>query len=108
MKWEIIKDKSKDYCLELRGTEGGMVYHGKEEKPIWNYYAIAKWDGCITFYTYSNGYGYDHECEKDCQCCEENMHICDLSDMVKTLLDLKKVATEWYQNHGHAQDWPED
>src|SRR2546427_5769744 len=99
MKWEVIKDKSKEHWLELRGTDGswGQKIGSKKKETIWNYYAQVKWDGCIHLNIYSNGYSYDHECKEDCQCCKEYVHICDIGSFISTLLDLKEIATAYYQ-----------
>ena len=107
-KWENIKEETQEHWLEVKGDDGSVVFEDKDDtkgRPIYPYHAIAKWDGCIIFEDYSNGYGYGHKHDKSCEegrgCCEQNIHICDIDDMIEMLQKLKEKAKEHF-----GSDWP--
>lgn len=109
-KWEIIKNKTQDHWLELKGDDGSRVWEQgqdwkKDGKPIYPYHAVAKWDGCVFFSDYANGYGYDHEHDERCEvgngCCEQTIHICDIDDMIAMLQGIKDKAKEHF-----GDEWP--
>lgn len=107
-KWEVIKDKTKDYWLEIKGDDGSRVVIGDDEKnwePIYPYHAVAKWDGCVMYSDYANGYGYDHKHDESCAngngCCEQTIHICDIDDFIEMLQKLKEKAKEHF-----GEKWP--
>lgn len=99
LKWKTIE--AKDHCLEMAYTDKGtgIVTEGGI-KPIWNHRVICKWDGCVDYSTYSNGYGYDHECNDNCQCCQDYIHICDLEKHIEEMQEILKKAKEHY-----GEDW---
>ncbi|MDD5362280.1 MAG: hypothetical protein PHN88_09120 [Ignavibacteria bacterium] len=111
MEWEIIKENSKDYWLELKGWDGGEKYpFGELDKrtKIYSVHIACKWDGCIDYRTYSNGYSYDHECDDDCPCCQDYIHICDIDEFIKDLQQLKKVAIQYYKGKSGEEYWKEE
>lgn len=105
--WTIIKDKTGDHCLEVKYDDGSTVFPSGDKKgiPIYPYSAVCKWDGCVHFYAYSNGYGADHECEEDCQCMEGYRHICDIDYEIKLLQDLKATAMEFFKGKTGEEYW---
>ena len=99
MKWEIIKEKTEDHWLELKGSSGAQVQEqGKEWRTFWNMNAVCKWDGCIDLWRYSNGYEFDHECIDGCQCLVEYSHICDVKDFINSLVELNNIAFNFFDN----------
>ena len=101
IKWEIIKDKSHEHRVEFQGTTGGRIYKGFEDKegtPIWNYHASCKFDGCVEFTSYSNGYSWDHTCTENCQCCAQAIHICSLSEHLFELGVLLEEAKHYFKD----------
>lgn len=107
MKFEIIKSKTQDHWLELQGTDVGFVFENEDKKgkTIWNYKVVCKWDGCVDFRQYSNGYSWDHECNDECQCLEEYIHICDVDDFMKVLEEIKKQGKEFFKDKSGSEYW---
>lgn len=100
MIWEIIKDKTEDHWLELKGSSGGKKEVAGKWVPIWDVHVVCKWDGCVDYETYANGYEYNHECDEDCErgvgCCRDYIHFCDIDDFIKGLIDMKKIAIDFF------------
>lgn len=107
--WEIIKSKSQDHWLEVKGDDGSRVYLKNEKsKPIYPYHAVCKFDGCVHFYAYSNGLGYGHKCtpnEDKCMCLEEYRHICDIDAEIEMLQELKKTAQQFFKGKTGEDYW---
>src|SRR3990167_10257161 len=100
-KWEIIKEKSKDHWLEVKGDDGSRVFENSRDrtgKPIYPSSAVCKWDGCVDYRSYANGKGYGHECNDKCDCYEDYIHICDIDSFIEELQELKKVAVKYFKN----------
>lgn len=108
MKFRIISQNTKDHWLELEGTSGGYAYKGKERVPIWDIHVVCKWDGCIDYRSYSNGYDWKHECSEDCPCCEDYIHICDIDAFADGLRKIKKIAIEFYKGKQGEEYWPDE
>ncbi len=99
--FRIIEKNTEDHWLEIEGTDGATVLKDGKDIPIWNMRIVCKWDGCVLYHEYSNGYGWDHKCDDDCQvrgCVEQSIHICDIDDMIDTLQKAKKMAIEFFDN----------
>jgi hypothetical protein len=99
--WKILK--AEDYWLEMVGNKNGCVIYengSKIGRPMWTIHVVAKWDGCVDYRQYSNGYEYDHKCGDDCQCCEDYIHICDVDNFIDVLKSIKEQAVK---NYG---EWP--
>ncbi|ALS22200.1 hypothetical protein [Paenibacillus naphthalenovorans] len=67
--------------------------------------AYIKWDGCIDFRQYSNGYSPDseHSKEKADNC--DYIHICDIDKMIEKLQAIKKVAEEYFSKEDFEAYW---
>lgn len=108
MSWVIDKTKTTKNVLELKYDDGSKMWNtGEDEEkdgvPIFPYQATCKWDGCIHFNAYSNGYGSDHECEnEECPCLVEYRHICDIDFEIKMLQELKEKAKEYFKDE---EEW---
>ena len=83
--WEVVKDKTKPYWLELADPEGWWT-------------AVVKWDGCIHLNHYYNTPFSDTDRKKEDG--EDYTHICDLDDYIERLQELKAHALE------HFGGWP--
>lgn len=105
MKFRIIKENTQDYWLELEGTSGGFIIDGKKRMPIWDIHVVCKWDGCIDYYSYANGYDWGHKCEEDCQCCEDYIHICSIDDFIEKLTKIKQIAVKFYKGKSGEEYW---
>ena len=100
--FNILKDKTTDHWLEIEGSDGGhiAIQDGVKVKiPIMNYHAAVKFDGCVDLRQYSNGYGWNHECDDNCKCCEDYIHICDIDDMIDTLQKIKEEAIKHFGSY---------
>lgn len=104
--FRTISKNTKDYWLELEGHEegAGVINSGKLE-PIWNIHVVCKWDGCVDYRSYSNGYGWDHECDDDCQCCEDYIHICDMDDFIDQMKQIKMQAVGYFKGKNGEEYW---
>lgn len=104
MKLIKIEDKTKDYWLELKGDDGSRIIEGNKQTPIYPIHAVAKWDGCVIYRDFANGYGYDHKHDDSCEagigCCEQVIHICDIDEMIETLQGIKEQAIKHF-----GKDW---
>jgi hypothetical protein len=87
--WEINKEKTEDHWLELNDPDG------------W-YKAVAKWDGCIHFNSYSNISLHEDPERKSHQCCDNYIHICDVDVFIERLQQLKLQAKKHF-----GDDWNE-
>lgn len=86
-RWVVIKDKTQDHWLEVRDPEGW-----------WS--AYVKWDGCIGFTRYHNNSMDSIPSDKPWNDFQDNIHICDLDELIKRLQDLKEEAIKHF-----GQDW---
>lgn len=108
IKWDLIKERSKDYWAEFQGTTGGTSFAGPEDKvgtPIWNYYAMCKWDGCVELKSYSNAYSWNHECEKNCPCSVQEIHVCNLEEYIFEIGVLLEEARHFFRDKPGAEYW---
>ena len=65
------------------------------------YSAFVKWDGCVEFQSYFNNPKH-LQTPEDLQDNVDQIHICDIDEMIEILQSLKKVAQEYF-----GKDWPE-
>ena len=78
--WKVIKDKSKDYWLEVEDPDG------------W-YSAIVKWDGCVHYNKVANEplpITGNHPQLVD------YIHYCDLDDEIERLKSLRDIAEKYF------------
>lgn len=85
---------------ELSRYESGTLIGVRLQDEEGWYSAYVKWDGCISFSRYFNmpvGLMNDEEKEEN----TDNMHICDIDEMIQILQELKEAALERF-----GTDWP--
>ena len=108
--FRVISKNTQDHWLELEGQDEGCgtCVDGKLI-PIWNVHVICKWDGCTIYNDYSNGYGWDHkhdaECERGAGCCEQSIHICDVDNFIEELKTIKQMGVEFFKDKGGEEYW---
>jgi len=97
--WKTVK--AEEYWLEIAAAvEGTGVLEDGKIAPIWDKRVVCKWDGCVDYRQFANGYSYDHKCGEDCNCCEVYIHICDLEEHIEVLKEVLAKARAHY-----GEDW---
>lgn len=110
-RFRIISKNTQNHWLELEGwDEGcGVIEKNGSITPIYNVHVVCKWDGCVDYRSYSNGYGWDHKCDEDCEsgrgCCQDYIHICDLSDFIEELKEVRRQAKDFFKNKTGEEYW---
>lgn len=66
-----------------------------------------KWDGCINYHKYENGYTVDDEYSEDRNKTSQYIHICDINDMIEKLQEIKKIAEEHFSKDNYREYWNE-
>lgn len=67
--------------------------------------AYIKWDGCIEFRKYWNGYIPDDEYSKEKEENCDYIHICDIDEMILKLQELKRIAKEYFSEDNYNSYW---
>lgn len=95
--WRVRPGSSTAY-LHLEGCDGSEVLEPDGSwRPLYSYHASVKFDGCVEYNEYANGYEWGHQCSgEDCECCLEVLHICDIDAMIARLQALKDAAREHF------------
>ena len=81
---EWVIKKKLEHWMDLERVEAGSVWRE----------ASVKWDGCIHYTRHYNTPGGDGE--------SDYLHICDLDGFIKSLEELKEIATAHF-----GEDWGE-
>lgn len=67
--------------------------------------AHIKWDGCIDYRQYSNGFSpNDPESIEKAENCDY-IHICDIDQMILKLQEIKKVAEQHFSKNDFQTYW---
>lgn len=67
--------------------------------------AYIKWDGCIDYRQYSNGFSpNDPESKESAENCDY-IHICDIDQMILKLQEIKKVAEAHFSKEDYENYW---
>jgi hypothetical protein len=74
----------------------------RDEWFCWKY-ASVKWDGCIHFSQAGNVpfekyYGTAKSAKRHEAACDDDIHICDIDEMIEALVSLKAFAMEYFKN----------
>lgn len=104
--WRVVTDQTRPWVLAVEGCDGSAeICPDGSERPLYTYHAFVKFDGCLTYTDYANGYEWNHKCDEGCQCCEQGIHICDIDHMIAALQELKKTAQEYFKGDPAAKEW---
>ncbi len=79
-----IEGESTEYTLNLRDPEG------------W-YAAYVKWDGCFELRRFFNVSATTKDEEDNRQADTDQIHICDIDDIIARLQSLKAIANEHFE-----------
>ena len=87
--WEIKNVNKSD--------DGKTVISVALKDAINNSYEVTfKWDGCIDFWKYCNGFTpEDKMTEEEYENSVDYIHICDIDEMITRLTELKKIMGEY-------------
>ena len=95
--WDIEKiNKTED------GTVISIVVVDKEYREA---HVSFKWDGCVDYNKFSNGYTVDDEDSKSKAESADYIHICDIDDMIEKLQEIKKIAEENFDKQNFEMYW---
>jgi hypothetical protein len=102
VQWRFVPEQSSASIKVYEGTDGSGtgVRLGEASQPLYNHIAYVKWDGCTEYEEFANGFGWDHACSEECNCCRQGLHICAISDFVDDLQALTAVLKQ--------DNWPKE
>jgi hypothetical protein len=88
------KKPSSEHHLQLRDESG---WHS----------ATAKWDGCVDLWKYSNVPldSRTNKPEDEHREMLDYIHYCNIDEEIARLQALKKIATEYFSQHGPGGYW---
>ncbi|PAD70679.1 hypothetical protein CHH83_02425 [Bacillus sp. 7586-K] len=64
-----------------------------------------KWDGCVDFRQYQNGFKVDDEHSEEKVRNSQYIHICEIDDMIEKLQEIKKIAQENFSKDNFETYW---
>lgn len=98
--WKIDKIHREDWSGDNNAISIRMV-----DEEYANTEVYIKWDGCIDFRQYSNGFSPDDPDSKEKEDNCDYIHICDINEMIEKLQGIKRVAEEHFSKSDYEQYW---
>ncbi|MGG3890283.1 hypothetical protein [Metabacillus fastidiosus] len=91
--WEIVKINKMD--------DGKVISMEVVDKEYRDASVSFKWDGCVDYRKYENGFTVDDESSEERSRNSQYIHICELDEMIERLQEIKKIA----ENHFDKEDF---
>jgi hypothetical protein len=95
--WEIDKIN--------KASDGTVISIQVTDKEYRDTRISFKWDGCLDYNQYLNGYTVDDEPSEEKSRNREYIHICDIDVMINKLQEIKKIAQMKFSSENYNEYW---
>jgi hypothetical protein len=86
--WEVVKTN--------KTSDGTTVSINVVDKEYRNASVWFKWDGCVDYHKFENGFTVDDKPSKEKSETSQYIHICELDEMIERLQEIKKIAEQYF------------
>ncbi|WP_299831370.1 hypothetical protein [uncultured Metabacillus sp.] len=91
---------------KVNKTDEGEVISIEVADKEFNETSVSfKWDGCIDYRRYYNGFKVDDEYSEEKANNTDYIHICEIDDMIEKLQEIKKIAQENFTEDNYKTYW---